>query len=123
MGKHAGITALDQILFDDFDMLRMARIEEDERILTLVSGYSDSALQSMLAYRNVAGAHPASGKELKVMSGRFGPYVTDGSTHATLPKGSEPAQVTLDEAVALIDAKAEKSPARRGSRGARRRKS
>ncbi|WP_119460700.1 DinB family protein [Rhodospirillaceae bacterium SYSU D60014] len=55
MGKSAGIDALDQILFDDFDALRAARIEEDERILTLVSGYSDSALQGVLAYRNVAG--------------------------------------------------------------------
>lgn len=56
----------------------------------------------------VLGTHPETAKELKVMEGRFGPYVTDGSTHATLPKSADPKAVTLDEAVALIDAKAAK---------------
>ncbi|RST30536.1 type I DNA topoisomerase [Sphingomonas ginkgonis] len=58
----------------------------------------------------VLGAHPETGKELKVMEGRFGPYVTDGTTHATLPKTADPKAVTLDEAVALVDAKAAKGP-------------
>ena len=71
----------------------------------------------------VLGPHPVSGRDIKVMAGRYGPYVSDGATHATLPKGTEPSSVTLDQAVGWIDAKAEKGPARRGSRGARRRKS
>jgi DNA topoisomerase-1 len=58
----------------------------------------------------VLGVHPETGKELKVMEGRFGPYVTDGTTHATLPKAADPKAVTLDEGVALIDAKAAKGP-------------
>ncbi|HVH38095.1 MAG TPA: type I DNA topoisomerase [Sphingomicrobium sp.] len=71
----------------------------------------------------VLGPHPTSGKDIKVMSGRYGPYVSDGSTHATLPKETEPASVTLEQAIGWIDAKAEKGPAKRGFRGARRRKS
>ncbi len=58
----------------------------------------------------VLGAHPDSGKELKVMEGRYGPYVSDGETHATLPKSADPKAVTLEEGIALIDAKAAKGP-------------
>jgi DNA topoisomerase-1 len=68
----------------------------------------------------VLGKHPANGGEIKVMAGRYGPYVTDGSTNATLSKGSEPKDVTLDEAVRLIDERAAKGPpAKKGRRTAR----
>jgi DNA topoisomerase-1 len=61
----------------------------------------------------VLGSHPASGKEVKVMEGRYGPYVSDGATHATLPKGADPKAMTLDEAVRLIDERAAKGPAKK----------
>jgi len=67
----------------------------------------------------VLGKHPASGGDIKVMAGRYGPYVTDGSTNATLPKGAKPEAVTLDEAVRLIDERAAKGPAKKGRRPAR----
>jgi DNA topoisomerase I len=67
----------------------------------------------------VLGKHPASGGDIKVMAGRYGPYVTDGATNATLPKGAKPETVTLDEAVRLIDERAAKGPAKKGRRGAR----
>jgi DNA topoisomerase-1 len=59
------------------------------------------------------GEHPESGKEMRILEGRYGPYVTDGSINATLPKGSEPDEIDADEAVALLAAKA----ARGGGKG------
>jgi len=64
----------------------------------------------------VLGAHPNSGKEIRVMSGKYGPYVTDGTTHATLPKTADPKTVTLEQAVEWIDAKAAKGPSTKGRR-------
>jgi DNA topoisomerase-1 len=61
----------------------------------------------------VLGQHPDSGKDIKVMAGRYGPYVTDGSTNATLPKGMEPKTVTLDDAIRLIADRAAKGPAKK----------
>jgi DNA topoisomerase-1 len=68
----------------------------------------------------VLGKHPTSGGEIKVKAGRYGPYVTDGTTNATLPKGTQPEAVTLDEAVRLIDERAAKGPAKKGRRTGRR---
>ncbi len=58
------------------------------------------------------GAHPVSGAPIKLMSGRFGPYITDGTTNANVPKGSDGLALTLDEAAALIDARAAAGPAK-----------
>ena len=47
------------------------------------------------------------------MKGRYGPYVTDGSVNATLPRDSDPTSVTLEEAVELIAARTEKGPVKK----------
>ena len=66
----------------------------------------------------VLGAHPLSGGEIKVMPGRFGPYVTDGTTNATIPKDVKPEDVTLAQAVELIDARIAKGPPAKGKKKA-----
>ncbi|MBX7482612.1 type I DNA topoisomerase [Qipengyuania qiaonensis] len=59
------------------------------------------------------GEHPTSGGEMKVMPGRYGPYVTDGTTNATIPKDMKPEDVTDAQAIELIDARAAKGPAKK----------
>ena len=53
------------------------------------------------------GAAP-DGKPIKVLKGKFGPYVSDGETNATLPEGTEPDSVTMEQALALIAERAAK---------------
>jgi DNA topoisomerase-1 len=62
------------------------------------------------------GKHPRTEAEIKLMEGRFGPYVTDGTTNATLPKSVAPDALTLEEAAQLIDERAAKGPAAKKGR-------
>jgi DNA topoisomerase-1 len=54
------------------------------------------------------GEHPEKGGAINVLDGRYGPYVKWEKVNATLPKDVEPADVTLEQAVQLIDEKAAK---------------
>ncbi len=49
---------------------------------------------------------------VRVMPGRFGPYVTDGTVNATLPKNLDPASLTPEQAVDLLQKKAAAGPAK-----------
>jgi DNA topoisomerase-1 len=60
----------------------------------------------------VLGKHPRTDAEIKVMEGRYGNYVTDGATNATLPKTVTADALTLEEAAQLIDERAAKGPAK-----------
>jgi DNA topoisomerase-1 len=70
----------------------------------------------------VLGKHPRTEAEIKLMEGRFGPYVTDGETNATLPKSIVQDQLTLEEAAQLIDARAAAAPAKKGKKPAPKKK-
>lgn len=71
----------------------------------------------------ILGKHPRTEAEIKLMAGRFGPYVTDGTTNATLPKSIEPDALTLEEAAQLIDDRAAKgAPAKKGKKAATKKK-
>jgi len=52
------------------------------------------------------GEHPATGAMIKLLNGRFGPYFSDGTTNANVPKGQDGMAISLEDAAALIDARA-----------------
>ncbi len=58
------------------------------------------------------GDHPETGEAIKILSGKYGPYVKAGAINATLPRGADPAGFTMDEAVKLIAAKAAAGPSK-----------
>jgi len=59
------------------------------------------------------------GAALQVLEGRYGPYVTDGETNASIPRGIDPATISLEDARGLIEARQNAAPGgRRRRRGA-----
>src|SRR5690606_13798884 len=63
-------------------------------------------------------ADPESGKPIKVKDGRFGPYVTDGTTNATIPRGETVEEVDFERAVQLLADKRAKGPAKKPAKKA-----
>ncbi|MDO5068043.1 MAG: type I DNA topoisomerase [Propionibacteriaceae bacterium] len=62
------------------------------------------------------GDDPASGKPVVLKSGRFGPYVTDGETNATLRRDDSPEEITAERAFELLAEKRAKGPAKKPAR-------
>jgi DNA topoisomerase-1 len=60
------------------------------------------------------GEHPEGGP-VSVLDGRYGPYVKWGKVNATVPRGTEPAELTMEQAVELLAAKAKSGGAKKGS--------
>ena len=91
------------------DHLFSVQIEEAVRLLN-----EKKAGRSVL---RELGPHPETGTELQIFSGRYGPYVTDGKVNASLRKGTEPEDLTMDDAVELLAQAAIRKKA--GGRGRR----
>jgi DNA topoisomerase-1 len=64
------------------------------------------------------GADPVTGKSILVKSGRFGPYVTDGETNASLRSGDDPEALTLDRALELLTDRRARGPAQKPAKRA-----
>ncbi|ORW54120.1 DNA topoisomerase I [Mycobacterium paraense] len=67
------------------------------------------------------GADPASGKPMVIKDGRFGPYVTDGETNASLRKGDDVMSITDERAAELLADRRARGPAKRPAKKSTRR--
>ncbi len=93
-----------------------------ERAQTLLAKEKKSIRRQRVAPKElrVMGEHPETKATVKILDGRYGPYVTDGTTNASVPKGTAPEALSMDEAVGLLAARAgaAKAPRRRAAKSA-----
>lgn len=103
----------------DPELLRTANLEDALSLLAQPKfGRGQRAAPTVL---KDLGPHPKDQAPVQVLDGRYGPYVKHGETNATVPQGQDPATLTMDAAVALLDAREARGPTtkRRGARRAR----
>jgi len=108
---------------------KYANLPEVEEVFTVGINRAVDLLAQKAAGggRRGAAAQPAiksfehEGGPITVRSGRYGPYVNQGKINATIPKDSKPEDVTLEQAIALLAARAEatgskkKAPAKKAA--------
>ena len=103
-------------------------LESEAQLLTLTVAEAEAVLAQPKQRRGRAapkpplkelGADPSSGRALVVKDGRFGPYVTDGETNASLRRGDDLEELTLERGLELLAERRAKGPAqpRRRARG------
>ncbi|CAG7844708.1 DNA topoisomerase 1 [Pseudoclavibacter triregionum] len=71
------------------------------------------ARQSKSNIQEFESPDPVSGKTVRVKEGRFGPYVTDGETNVTVPRGENPEEISFERCVELLAEKRAKGPTKR----------
>ena len=101
---------------------KFASLANEDQMFTVTINEAVLLLDQKKAGRMVLkalGAHPNTGEDVQILSGRYGPYVTDGTANASLPKGMEPDDLTMGEAVSMIAEAAKRKKSGRRKRGAR----
>ncbi len=99
----------------DEDILSLGGNRAIDLIVAKESGLTGRRFgDSASAPARVLGEHP-SGGTVVVKAGRYGPYVNHGKVNATLPREADPTTLTLEDAIALLAAKAEGHGAGKGS--------
>ena len=107
------LAGLDRLLTED-DRVRAESLYEEA--LALLAAPKTRGRRAPAPPLKDLGTDPLTGRSVVIKDGRFGPYVTDGSTNATLPKSWEPDDLEVDQAVELL-ARAAKRKGRGRGRG------
>ncbi len=96
--------------FRSIDGDKLFAIGLDEALALLAQPKGARGAKKLL---RLLGEKPDSNAKIELYQGRYGPYVTDGATNATLPKTLSPEEVSLQEALKLIAESAAKGPRKR----------
>lgn len=110
-GTYANLPGVDEVF--DVGLNRAVALLAEKRAGGGRPGRGESAALKDL------GAHPADGGAVKVLAGRYGPYIKHGATNANIPKGKDPQEITLEEAVALLAERAAKGGGKKGKAAAK----
>jgi len=89
-----------------------------EECLALLSAPKTSSRRTITPLREL-GQSPETGEPVRLMNGRYGPYVTDGRTNVTVPRDIPLESVTLERALQWLAEKAAQGPKKRGRRTTR----
>ena len=101
MKTYANLPSADEVF--EIGLNRAVSVIADKRANPGRRGSAPKVLKDL-------GKHPTDEEPIQVLEGRYGPYVKHGKTNATLPKDQKPEEVTLEQAVELIAAKAKSPP-------------
>ncbi|HEY5071379.1 MAG TPA: type I DNA topoisomerase [Caulobacteraceae bacterium] len=113
-GAYANLESAEEVF--DIGLNRAVTILAEKR----AGGTGGRGRAASTALREL-GLHPRSGKPVRLLAGRYGPYVKHEAANANIPKGADPATLTLDEAIALLAAREGKTGGKPSKSAAQRR--
>ena len=107
---------------------KSARLENVEEIfsiglnraITLIAEAKPGRISSSII--KDLGEHPEDKKPVRIMKGQFGPYIKYKSLNATIPEEKDPAEITMEEALILIDKRKEYDKSKKKKRKKKRKK-
>ena len=92
-GAYANLSGADEVF--DIGLNRAVTVLAEKRAGAGRARTAAAALKEL-------GAHPRDGEPVRLLAGRYGPYVKHGATNANIAKGADPAALTLEDAVKLL---------------------
>ncbi len=105
-GTYANVSDIDEVF--EVGLNRAVSLLAEKRAGRAGRGAAAAPLKEL-------GNHPEDGNAVQVMAGRYGPYVKWNKVNATLPKGTEPDDMTLEAALPLLAAKAGATPKKKAA--------
>ena len=112
-GTYANVESIDEVF--DIGVNRAVTVLAEKR----AGGGKGRFQRAKPTVLKALGDHPAAGGKIEILEGKYGPYVSHNGVNATVPKGSEPANLTVDDAIRLLDERIAKGGGGKFKKGAK----